>query len=211
MKIEKFSIKGNSAINEDWVEILHSNEDVVVSVSDGMGGLDCGDIASRIVSKSVVEYINHFRRSEKNEYLLFKAMQYADERLAEEMEKRRVQMGAVTLAAIISPTHLCFCWQGNVRLYIEYKGICNLLSKDHVLDTGYGELRLTRCIKGQGLRPSLPFGQRALDKGYRVYICTDGLYAQNAALLSTSSDIQNIQDKVVETEDDATLVMVEID
>ena len=57
MTTYKLSIKGPGAINEDYIEMSVLNDSLVVAVSDGMGGMDCGDIAAKTVSESLVKYI----------------------------------------------------------------------------------------------------------------------------------------------------------
>ena len=45
MTTYKLSIKGPGSINEDYIEMSVLNDSLVVTVSDGMGGMDCGDKA----------------------------------------------------------------------------------------------------------------------------------------------------------------------
>ncbi|MGI6222625.1 MAG: PP2C family protein-serine/threonine phosphatase [Prevotella sp.] len=210
MTTHKLSIKGCGKVNEDCIETAVFNRDHIVAVSDGMGGMDFGDIAAETVSSSLVKYVIEHNEPLNEQQLLHNALKYADSQLAEKMRQLSVQMGAATLVAIISPHHLSFSWQGNVRIYLKHDGKLTLLSTDHQIDTGYGDYRLTRCIKGQGLRQPLPFEEFQLAEGDCIYICTDGFYTDNFALINSDKAVDEMKELICQPQDDATLVVVTI-
>lgn len=210
MTTYKLSIKGSGAINEDYIEMSVLNDSLVVAVSDGMGGMDCGDIAAKTVSESLVKYIIDNEHNSNDELLLHNALEYADNQLADEMFRHSLQMGAATLVAILSPHHLSFSWQGNVRLYLKHDNNIKLMTTDHQIETGYGEYRLTRCLKGQGLRIPLPFEECQISNGDTIYICTDGFYTESLPLLISDSTVEEMKTRISCPKDDATLIEIKL-
>ena len=62
---------GNSrSLNEDFASYIEKNDYSVYVVADGMGGHNAGEVASRMASVGIVEYIyHHFTNIEKEKLL----------------------------------------------------------------------------------------------------------------------------------------------
>ncbi len=211
IEIHNYSIRGNKEVNEDDVKIAIIDDDhSIVAVADGMGGLECGDVASKIVCNSLVGYIREHFSGQTVEQLMTDAFDFADQKLSREMDIMHTNMGTAALLAIITPRLLYFSWLGNVRLYHEHNGIISQLSSDHLVDTGYGDKRLTRCVKGKGLRKPLPYKECKIYPSDRLYICTDGFYMQYASLTGSQELSQETFESQAKPEDDATIVTINV-
>lgn len=207
MKIRYFSFEGQFSENEDRGVYGLVDEDTVFAVlSDGMGGLSLGGEAAEVISSSIRIYIQHnFEKTDKKCELILSALHYADDELSKVSLSNRSNMGAAVVVALIHQSTLYYTWQGNVRLYVYSNGRLKCLTKDHVLNIGYGQTALSRCIKGSGLRDDVPCLTHLIDKGDIIYLCTDGFYNSCQSLLSQYS-FDDIRLRVVNPEDDASLI-----
>lgn len=208
MKFESISVQGNNNNNEDHIIVSDLDEtSLVVVLSDGMGGKNHGKKASAIVGQSIKDFIQG-NNGESPMSILMNALKYADCQLSSEIEKTRQSMGAATLAAIITTNEIHYIWQGNVRLYHLQDGCLSCLTKDHTIDIGYGQRRLTRCIKGCGLRNDVPYKHIHLTEGDILFLCTDGFYNQFQNELETNPSIEELKSFLVSPEDDASVIKV---
>ena len=133
----------------------------------------------------------------------------ADQEVRRVSIEKKSNMGAAVAVAIIIDYELYCTWQGNVRIYVRHKGKTDLLTTDHLANTGYGRTALTRCIKGSGLRDDVPFLCHKLSGDDIVFVCTDGLYKvaeKNLGVLSADE----ISRKLNDPEDDASLIEISV-
>lgn len=206
MEIRYFSTEGKFS-NEDKGVFEHIDKDTVVAIlADGMGGLSLGREAAEVISISIKNHIlQNFEKIENKCELLKSALYYADDELSKVCFSNKSNMGAAVAVVLIYKSTLFYTWQGNVRIYMFSNNKIKCLSKDHVLDIGYGQAALSRCIKGTGLRDDVPCLTHSVDIGDRIYLSTDGFYNNNQYLLSLYS-FDEIKSKVVNPEDDASLI-----
>lgn len=210
MKIEHVSAAGRDHQNEDAVLFKSVNEtSMAIAVADGMGGKSFGSLASSLVCQSIIDYATN-AHSDNTQELLFDALEHADRRISIEIEQCKQSMGAAVLAAIISSGQLHYTWQGNVRLYRHNQGQIICLTHDHTIDIGYGEERLTRCIKGCGLREDVPYEVSPIEVGDVLYICTDGFYRQFQDKLKENLSMTELNTLLDCPDDDSTLVCIEV-
>jgi hypothetical protein len=80
-----------------------------------------------------------------------------------------------------------YTWQGNVRIYLKNDNGLSILTSDHILDVGYGQTRVTRCIKGTGLREDIPVKVIKLTRNENVFFYTNGFYNIAGSMLSNKS------------------------
>lgn len=207
MKIRYFSIGGKFWGNEDKGVFDFVDEDTALAIlSDGMGGLSLGLEAAEVISSAIKNYVlENFRKIDNKCKLLISALHYADGELSKVSLSNRSNMGAAVAVALIYQSTLFYTWQGNVRLYMYSNGKLSCLSKDHVLNIGYGKTALSRCLKGAGLRDDVPCLTHTVDKGDKIYLCTDGFYYAYQSILSLYS-FDDIKSRIVNPEDDASLI-----
>jgi serine/threonine protein phosphatase PrpC len=96
-----------------------------------------------------------------------------------------------------------------VRIYHKHNGELKLLTTDHTLDIGYGQQRITRCLKGVGLRDDVPFLSAKLSRGDSLFFCTDGFYRENESLLIKDTDYSSIKDGIKDSTDDSSLIEID--
>lgn len=173
-------------VNEDFAGIigLEDSYSCVFAVADGMGDYDYGNLASELVVNSILDYMKSNMCQTSKENILKDALEYADLRLSEFCNSNKCRSGVTLAFGIIEKDTLYFSWQGNVRIYLVRGGIFNQLTSDHIRSIGNGNYRLSRCLKGDGLREDVPFKSQKLMLADRILICTDGLY----------SSLKNIED-----------------
>lgn len=172
MKIKAFSIDNNTYPNEDRYKFTITNQDVAIAIlADGMGGLSYGDKAAEAVSKSIYDYIINHLTEIHNITMLPDSLNHADKELEAISLSLKSNMGTAVAVAIIVKEELYITWQGNVRIYLYRDGELSCLTKDHVLNIGYGQTALSRCIKGSGLRDDIPTIRHQLKTNDKIFLC----------------------------------------
>lgn len=211
MKISSFSI-GSSGTNEDY--LLYRKMGIngyVIALTDGMGGLSYGDVAARLACEATVEYIvNNYKRFHSETRILKDALKAADNAIATKgLAEYKCPMGTTIALAIVSDYQMFYTWQGNVRIYLKNANRLSILTSDHILNMGYGKTRVTRCIKGTGLREDIPVRTAKLTRNDNVFFCTDGFYNIAESMLSNKS-ITEIKEAIIKPDDDISIIQVNI-
>ena len=203
MTTELFT-KGYDSQNEDYCKVVGVEGRTLVIMADGMGGLSLGAKAAECVCEGIAEYVS---KNLEAGNLWQEAFKYADNKLHELSIANHSNMGAAVSALIITETSCEVAWQGNVRLYLYRDNQLQQLTTDHVMDIGYGQKMLTRCLKGGGLRDDVPKKNITLQTDDILFLCTDGFYNIHEQDLSSGNasvpkeDIMN---------DDATCLTIKI-
>lgn len=207
MNISDFPI-GSSDTNEDYR--LYRNMGIngyVIALADGMRGLSYGDIAARLACEAAVEYVvNNYKGIHSETIMLKDALKTADNAIATKgLAEYKCPMGITIALAIVSDYQIFYTWQGNVRIYLKNDNGLSILTSDHILDVGYGHTRVTRCIKGTGLREDI----HKLSRNDKVFFCTDGFYNIAESILSYKS-ITEIKKAIINPDDDVSLIQVNV-
>ena len=203
MTTELFT-KGYDSQNADSCKVVELEGRTLVIMADGMGGLSLGAEAAECVCEGIAEYVS---KNLEADNLWQEAFKYADKKLHELSLANHSNMGAAVTALIITETSCEVAWQGNVRLYLYRDNQLQQLTTDHVMDIGYGQKMLTRCLKGGGLRDDVPTKNIQLQTDDILFLCTDGFYIIHEQDLSSGNasvpkeDIMN---------DDATCLTIKI-
>lgn len=203
MTTELFT-KGYDSQNEDYCKMVGVEGRTLVIMADGMGGLSLGTEAAECICEGIAEYVS---KNLEAGNLWQEAFKYADNKLHELSIANHSNMGAAVSALIITETSCEVAWQGNVRLYLYRDNQLQQLTADHVMDIGYGQKMLTRCLKGGGLRDDVPTKNIPLQTNDILFLCTDGFYNIHEQDLSSGNasvpkeDIMN---------DDATCLTIKI-
>ncbi len=195
--------------NEDAVKVILNEESqfAFFAVSDGMGGRDIGDIAANRVNEALERIVLSKADFADKIQVLEEALIFADECL-KELRLQRDRPGVAVATGIIHNNVLYFTWQGNVRIYFKRNDEWIQITTDHVLDIGYGNRRLNRCLKGEGLREDVPFKTADMTEIQEVLICTDGFYKQ---LESNSFDsVYDSYSSNAAFADDASFVLISL-
>ena len=203
MTTELFT-KGYDSQNEDYCKVVGVEGRTLVIMADGMGGLSLGAEAAECVCEGFAEYVS---KNLEAGNLWQEAFKYADNKLHELSIANHSNMGAAVSALIITETSCEVAWQGNVRLYLYRDNQLQQLTTDHVMDIGYGQKMLTRCLKGGGLRDDVPKKNIPLQTDDILFLCTDGFYNIHEQDLSSGNASVPTEDIM---NDDATCLTIKI-
>ena len=203
MTTELFT-KGYDSQNEDYCKVVELEGRTLVIMADGMGGLSLGAEAAECVCEGIAEYVS---KNLEADNLWQEAFNYADNKLHELSLANHSNMGAAVTALIITETSCEVAWQGNVRLYLYRDNQLLQLTTDHIMNIGYGQKMLTRCLKGGGLRDDVPTKNIPLQTDDILFLCTDGFYNIHEQNLSSGNTYVPKEDIM---NDDATCLTIKI-
>ena len=207
MIVKTYSAKGRSFENEDFLLWQCLGEDKLIAiVADGMGGLDAGALAARKAGEAIVSYVSKHFADDTPDQVLTHAIRAADEALHLIRQEMYINLGTSIAALILSGGDIYFTWLGNVRVYRVVEERAQLLTEDHSVDVGYGNRRLTRCLKGIGNTDNVPVGHSTITEGTSIVICTDGLYENESRNLIENANLL-ISSKMTPI-DDASLMFI---
>jgi len=132
-----FSKKGKRENNEDFISPNSTNEKTNIYVlCDGVGGNNCGEIASEIVAKSISYYLNKKEPFlyQKKAYLA-KSLRFAEERLSEYIQKYPESKDMATTVACLEFSNIKALgyWVGDSRIYQIRGNEILFKSNDHSL------------------------------------------------------------------------------
>lgn len=196
--------KGYDSQNEDYCKVVELEGRTLVIMADGMGGLSLGAEAAECVCEGIAEYVS---KNLEADNLWQEAFKYADKKLHELSLANHSNMGAAVTALIITETSCEVAWQGNVRLYLYRDNQLLQLTTDHIMNIGYGQKMLTRCLKGGGLRDDVPTKNIPLQTDDILFLCTDGFYNIHEQDLSSGNTSVPKEDIM---NDDATCLTIKI-
>lgn len=183
MKIFKYSNIGNRDQNQDYIVSTKLGQDSSLHlVADGMGGYECGDIASKIVGDS---YVYGLSRN--------MSIENATREASSNIQIERRNLGVAKIGSTVAGVLICgmkatIFWAGDSRVYLfrnkeqlfqtEDHSILNELSRKRKLSfeerERYGHI-ITRSIMGNP-DDKVDTCEMTLQEGDELLICSDGLY-----------------------------------
>lgn len=219
-------------VNED--SVLALPEQKIWVVSDGMGGHDAGDYASRLVTDLVATIAPELSATERM-YALREAIQQAHKVIRAEAEQRGVPViGATVACLMLANSHFVGLWAGDSRIYLMRDGMIQMLTADHSIVASLVESgqmswdeaehhpqsnAITRAV-GVGDELELDKVRGEVLPGDRFLICSDGLtkYATFAMLENTmkANPLETVVDSLIQIAlngggaDNITVVVVDI-
>ena len=181
--------------NEDTFCLLPEQQ--VFIVSDGMGGHNAGEVASRIAVESLVDHFTPEavdRISGNHEEIChFMTMAFRDAnnlvmKTAEEDESLE-RMGCALMACLIDHDVLHICHVGDVRCYITGENGLEQITNDHSYAAAFERMSPEETL-GKAVPPrniltkaiGFPFpedpdyNRRDVKRGNRLLMCSDGLW-----------------------------------
>lgn len=178
----------------------------LVCVSDGMGGMAAGEVASQVAVRAVLKAASTALPAElpvsveRQADLVNLWAEQANKGACEALAERGVRGGATFLCALVVGTHLTVAHIGDSRLYLVRDGEATVLTRDHSLamlhvmrgEIGPEQLRThpdrNRVARSLGERDPLPahyidsletlIGKRSFDlqAGDVIAACSDGVW-----------------------------------
>lgn len=169
----------------------------VLIVSDGMGGQQAGEVASRIVVEALPRQIATARLSgglatpDHAAHVLVQSLGILTETVFEQSQEfpELMNMGATVVVGVVIENSLVIAHLGDSRAYLLRNGGFERLTKDHnmaelLLEAGMISTRQFRNHPGQyqlrrfvGMKdcPAADAGILSLQPGDRILMCSDGL------------------------------------
>jgi len=201
-------------INED--AILALPEQNIWAVSDGMGGHEAGDYASRLITDSIATIPLGLDPTARM-HALRDAVHAAHRIIVQEAEARgRGVIGATIVALMMANRHFVAIWAGDSRIYRLRDGLIDMLTTDHSAVAEFvlsGKMSwdeaeqhpqsnaITRAV-GVGDVLELDKIRGEVQSGDRFLICSDGLtkYATFGILQDTltSYPIETVSDRLIQ-------------
>jgi serine/threonine protein phosphatase PrpC len=201
-------------VNEDAVLALPDQN--IWVVSDGMGGHEAGDYASRLITDSIAAIPLGLDATARM-HALRDAVQAAHQIIVKEAEARgRGVIGATIVALMMANRHFVAIWAGDSRIYRLRDGLIDLLTTDHSAVAAFvlsGQMSwdeaeqhpqsnaITRAV-GVGDILELDKIHGEVQAGDRFLVCSDGLtkYATFGMLQDTLSSypIETVTERLVQ-------------
>lgn len=184
--------------NEDSWGWRRINDDVMAYVvSDGMGGLDRGDVASRVTVQTMLDtmergVLSGRNRSESLRNLMKTAVEAANTEVLRHSSDEE-QAGATVVGLLINEANQAYLVHvGDSRAYLFRDGALHALTKDHSMVQAMVERgKMTReearvhpqsnvilSFVGQGQDIDIEVQEVGLKKGDRLLLCSDGLWGE---------------------------------
>ena len=174
-------------VNED--SVLALPEQNIWVVSDGMGGHEAGDFASRLITDMIATIEPDLPATERM-HALRHAIQKAHSVIRSEADARGVAtIGATVASLMLANGHFVGIWAGDSRIYRLHGGNIQMLTVDHSLVATLVESgqmtwdeaehhpqsnAITRAV-GVGEELELDKVRGTVDPGDRFLLCSDGL------------------------------------
>ncbi len=210
-------LRKGSAFVQNMAEPFH------LSVCDGMGGENYGEIASGIANETIAAHASTvYESGEDFSFAISNCLDDANSRICAEINARGKRMGT-TLAAMFAVKGQILCVNiGDTRIYHYSKGILEQISFDHthaqtIVDAGQAQSddiyripdakRLTRHLgvfpEEANLSPNISVIDD-IDDGDIILLCSDGLTDMLSddditAVLSDGESAQAVASKLVKT------------
>lgn len=201
-------------VNEDAVLAL-PGQDIWV-VSDGMGGHEAGDFASRVITDSIAMIPAELSPTERM-HALRDAMQTAHRIISEETEARGAGLiGATVAALMMTQGYFLGLWAGDSRIYLLRDGHIEMLTTDHsyvadlvlsgkmTWDEAEMHPHSNAITRAVGVDDELVLDKirGETQRGDRFLVCSDGLtkYATFGILqdMLTRLPIETVSDELVQ-------------
>jgi len=219
-------------VNEDAV--LAMPEQSIWVVSDGMGGHEAGDYASRLITDLIATIDPQLPATDRM-HALRGAIQKAHSLIRDEAASRGVSViGATVASLMLANGHFVGIWAGDSRIYLLRDGKIQMLTADHsivatLVESGqmsWDEAEhhpqsnaITRAV-GVGDDLELDKVRGEVEPGDRFLVCSDGLtkYATFGMLETTMNKepLETVVDRLIQIAldgggaDNITVVVVDV-
>lgn len=194
MKVDIFHYtnQGTRPINEDSFDVSVKDGNYTVAVCDGLGGHECGEVASGTAVKNIISGIDSL------EEVSAESIQNVMSRINDFLIKKQQEnpnvngMRTTAVACILRDNNLWYFNTGDSRIYIFRNGYLNSMSKDHSIsmtNVDMGEMRFRDIrtdpdrnklykVLGQEINGevSTVYNTINLQPGDAFLLCSDGFW-----------------------------------
>lgn len=170
-----FSECGPRRNNEDYIDFRYMPEHnrAVFVLCDGMGGHECGEVASRFVAEHICGYWEKNPERPDSEKKIIDACQ--ETKIAYD-NKSRVEMGTTMAMAAIEGNQAILAHCGDSRIYMVRDGKIIYQSTDHVALTPEGWPIITHAFFTGRNNYNPDIKTIDVKVGDMILICSDGVY-----------------------------------
>lgn len=189
------SDRGERPVNEDCVGTASLENKHIFVLADGLGGHSNGEIASRLVTEKIIEFLTD--ENAEKETFLEDAFLHAQKKLLEEQKKHGAsnEMKTTAVVLFIDGGQVSFGHIGDSRLYLIRKGKIVSRTLDHSVPQMLaisGEIRekdirhhedRNRLLRAMGNdwnpeRPEYRIDEKnlSIDKNNCFLLCSDGFW-----------------------------------
>lgn len=170
-----FSECGPRQKNEDYIAVREMPEQgrSVFVLCDGMGGHDCGEVASRLVAEHICDF---WAKNPKRKDCEKKIIDACKETMIAYNNRSRVEMGTTMAMTAVEGNKALLAHCGDSRIYVIRDNKIIYQSVDHVALTPEGWPIITRAFfTGQNnYKPDIE--EIEVQVGDMIFICSDGVY-----------------------------------
>lgn len=162
-----------------------SEQNSLIAVFDGMGGMNHGEIASNIVATAVGKYIED--KFPTNEQMLGEIALSSNALLCMEMQQKKLKFGSTLSMLLISDGEYYVCNIGDSPIFLVRNGKLSQISRDHIESVNFERIAKTETKNSPkdltqyvGISPEEMILEPYLSKGIiehgdKIVLCTDGL------------------------------------
>lgn len=170
-----FSECGPRRNNEDYIDFRYMPEykRAVFVLCDGMGGHECGEVASRFVAEHICGYWEKNPKRPDSEKKIIDACQ--ETKIAFD-NKSRVEMGTTMAMVAIEGNQAILAHCGDSRIYMVRDGKIIYQSTDYVALTPEGWPIITRAFFTGRNNYNPDIKTIDVKVGDMILICSDGVY-----------------------------------
>lgn len=189
MEIQQLTGKGPRETNQDLICIdrLPSGASLFL-IADGMGGYERGDDAARVISESIVTFLEHTEAI--HEPSIHQALQQANEAIQQFNTKNNIKSGATIGGVIVEKDVAHVFWIGDVMIYHVNSGQVLFKTKSHTLVNRLSESKrslnkdslekyrhiVTRSISGKTSELKMGYRRVSFSQGDWLVLCSDGVH-----------------------------------
>lgn len=133
MKIDLFSYTntGSRELNEDYYVIKESGERCAVLLCDGLGGHNCGEVASKIAAETIAPEIMRLKEITYDELYRILSLVNSDLIKRQETNPELRGMRTTVVGCVVDNDLIHYFNSGDSRLYIFRNGEMRFMTKDH--------------------------------------------------------------------------------
>lgn len=163
-QINNFSSDGNDEIGK---KIILNNS--LITVSDGMGGEEYGELASLIVTKEMARLYNKKLNTNK----IYENIININNLVVAKMNEKKCRIGATLVSAVIKKNSIDIYNVGDSRAYL-YSNKLIQLTKDHATNNGLTQ-HMGMNVEDVMIEPFIIENINVKKNDY-LLLCSDGLY-----------------------------------
>ena len=126
-----YSNPGSRPLNEDSYGVLNGENRCISVLCDGLGGHNCGEIASKAAVKSILDGVSQLKELKAEN--LYNILKMVNDGIVKQQMVNPDQKGMRTTAVgcIVENNFMTYFNSGDSRFYFFSNGTLNTMSKDH--------------------------------------------------------------------------------